>query len=427
MSLQRLRALMCDLGSALAQLERAATLPVDGALFDLLRRIDPDHPDEAVQVRLAQQWARVEAAAGGWKMSAVGGVVTSDRDADEFLDFRDNELAVALRLGMNSTRTVMGLAQTLATHGRGVLAAMRAGWLAYGHARQYGEALADLTPEQSRRVEELTLDKASALTPGELRRVLRRAVVRVGADDFAKRHEQAKKDVYFSTFFDDADGMATLSGRMAAIDAKIIESASEAWARAAKAAGDTRPLRELRAAGLVDMSERYLMAPDAPRAHGRPITVNVTADLPTFLGLTNHAGEILGTDAMIPAQAIRDLLPDAQLRRLITDPMTGELLDYGRTTYRFPNDLAAYEIFKWVTSTGPGSTVPADRGDIDHGKPWDDGGETDRANGNPVNRQWHRAKTLGGWTVIQTEHGWTWRSPHGLTSTTTPHDYRLGP
>src|SRR3954471_6754231 len=149
MSLQRLRALMCDSRGALAQLEHAATLPVDGALFDLLRRIDPDHPDEAVQVRLAQQWARVEASAGGWTLSAVGAVVNADRDPDEIIDFRDNEIAVALRLGMNSTRTVMALAQTLAKQGRGVLAAMRTGRLAYGHARQYGEALAELTPEQS--------------------------------------------------------------------------------------------------------------------------------------------------------------------------------------------------------------------------------------------------------------------------------------
>src|SRR4051795_11759958 len=98
---------MCDSRGALAQLEHAATLPVDGALFDLLRRIDPDHPDEAVQVRLAQQGARGEAAAGGWKMSAVGAVVTSYRGPGEFIDFRDNEIAAALRLGMNSTRTVM--------------------------------------------------------------------------------------------------------------------------------------------------------------------------------------------------------------------------------------------------------------------------------------------------------------------------------
>jgi hypothetical protein len=112
---------------------------------------------------------------------------------------------------------------------------------------------------------------------------------------------------------------------------------------------------------------------------------------------------------------------------LIIDPLTGHLLDYGRTTYRFPPDLAAYATAKWVTSTGPGSTVPAARVDLDHGKPWDAGGQTDRDNANPCNRRWHRAKTLGGWTVTQHNDTWIWRSPLGLTYKTSPYDYRLGP
>ena len=107
--------------------------------------------------------------------------------------------------------------------------------------------------------------------------------------------------------------------------------------------------------------------------------------------------------------------------------MTGHLLDYGRSTYRFPADTAAFLVAKWVTSTGLGSLVPADRGDIDHGKPWDQGGDTGRANGNPVNRRWHRAKTIGKWIVTQLDDGWLWRSRSGITHKATPHDYRLGP
>lgn len=149
--------------------------------------------------------------------------------------------------------------------------------------------------------------------------------------------------------------------------------------------------------------------------------------MPTFLGLTDHPGEILGVGAMVPAPALRDLIPLAALRRIITDPMTGHLLDYGRTTYRYPPDATAYVIAKWITSTGPGAQVPAERGDIDHGRSWDDGGETNLDNANPVNRRWHRAKTLGGWTVTQRDDKWIWTSPLGVTYEATPHDYRLGP
>src|SRR5262249_16328283 len=128
---------------------------------------------------------------------------------------------------------------------------------------------------------------------------------------------------------------------------------------------------------------------------------------------------------------IRDLLAQGgvELRRLITDPMTGELLDYGRSTYRVPADLAAYTTFRDVTSTGPGSTVPAGRADKDHGKAWDAGGPPARSNVHSNNRRWHRAKTLGDWTVTHNpDRTWTWtNSRTGMRATTHPHDYRLGP
>jgi hypothetical protein len=221
--------------------------------------------------------------------------------------------------------------------------------------------------------------------------------------------------------------MGFLSAYLSSLDLHLVDTAVEHWARSAKAGGDQRTLDELRVAALVDFAERYLTGDQAPRAHGRPITALIGIDLASFLGLTDHPGEILGTGALIPAQAVRDLIPDAELRRIITDPMTGHLLDYGRSTYRFPPDLAGYAIAHAVSSTGPGSTVPANRCDMDHAKPWDDGGGTDRDNANPADRRWHRAKTIGGWTVEQDRDGWTWTSPLGLTYRTQPHDYRLGP
>jgi hypothetical protein len=409
-------------------LDLAELLPADGSLCNWLLDIETNQLDQTCQVRLAQQWARVEAAASGHKLAAVGVVVEAGPEPDDPIDFRDFEVAVALTLGLNSARTVMAVASTLLTKGRRVLAAMRDGEIGYLQALQYADALRQATAEQAERIQDLTLAKAPSLTPGELRRLLRRAVARVGAEDFARKHREAKKTVHVSARYDEGgDGMGELSARMSAVDLNTVDRGVEAWARGAKASGDERSLDELRVAALVEWAERHLTGEPKPRAHGRPITVNVTVDLPTFLGLTDHPGEVLGTGAMIPAEAIRDLIPDAELRRLIIDPLTGHLLDYGRRTYRFPPDAAAFQIAKWVTSTGPGSAVPAERGDIDHGQAWEAGGQTDRDNGNPVNRRWHNAKTLGGWIVIPTDDGWTWRSKFGLEYKASPHDYRLGP
>jgi hypothetical protein len=157
------------------------------------------------------------------------------------------------------------------------------------------------------------------------------------------------------------------------------------------------------------------------------VTVNVTVDLPTLLGLTDQPGEVQ-PGGLIPAEAIRDLIPDAKLRRLIIDPMSGHLLDYGQRTYRAPADLAAFVTARDATAATPGATGPATTGDLDHLVAFDDGGETNPANLQSISRRWHRAKTIGGWQVARNDDGSvTWTSPLGRTYHCHPHDYRLGP
>jgi hypothetical protein len=124
------------------------------------------------------------------------------------------------------------------------------------------------------------------------------------------------------------------------------------------------------------------------------------------------------------------LLADgAPLRRLVIDPMNGQLLDYGRTTYRVPADLADFLIAKNVTSAAPHSAVDARLADMEHRKPYDHGGPTNPINCTPVDRRWHIPKTRGGWTYVKNQEDGvvTWSSPHGLTCRVEPHDYRLGP
>jgi hypothetical protein len=65
---------------------------------------------------------------------------------------------------------------------------------------------------------------------------------------------------------------------------------------------------------------------------------------------------------------------------------------------------------------------------MEHNTPHHQGGTTDPDNNAPLDRRWHRAKTHAAWTyTIHTARSLTWPSPHGLTETIHPHDYRLGP
>jgi hypothetical protein len=109
----------------------------------------------------------------------------------------------------------------------------------------------------------------------------------------------------------------------------------------------------------------------------------------------------------------------------VTDPLTGHLLDLGRSTYTASPGLAEYLITRNVTSAAPHSMVPATGCDIEHNTPHDQGGHTDRVNATPVDRRWHRPKTHSTWTYQKAADGTIiWTSPTGLTCQIDPHDYR---
>jgi hypothetical protein len=186
--------------------------------------------------------------------------------------------------------------------------------------------------------------------------------------------------------------------------------------------GGTAEQRKL--AGLRDWAEAYLTSPGCPTRHGRPPTVSITIDLPTLLGMQDHPAYIPGVGP-VPADAARWAIADgALIRRLVTDPLTGHLLDHSPNTYTASQGLADYLIARNVTSAAPHSSVDAAGCDIEHNQPHHQDGRTDTINCTPVDRRWHRAKTHGHWTYTKDEAGTvTWTSPTGLTCQIDPYDY----
>lgn len=401
----------------------------------LLRQIVPTDLDDEERVRLIAQWGRVESSVTAMKLAAVGafaGPRPQDQPDDRRNepDFTDLSVGVTLRLSSLAGGRLVGVARVLADRLPGTRRLLAEGRLGYLHVLSIAEGVEDLTPEQAARLEELVLPRAADQTPGQIRLAVKKALARIAPDRLRERERAARGFTGVDTTQED-DGTGTAFVRGPSIGIQLIETWVETFARTAKAAGDERSLEMLRFVGLVAAAEAALngsVAGSPSTEHGRPLCLNLAVDLPTFLGLTDHPVEILGTGQLIPAEALADILPGAQLRRIITDPMTGELLDYGRTTYRVPPDLSGFTTARDVTSTGPGSTVPAGRGDKDHARAFEQGGRTDRDNVHSPNRRWHRAKTIGGWTVRQqADRSWRWHGPRGEVATTRPHDYRLGP
>jgi len=147
--------------------------------------------------------------------------------------------------------------------------------------------------------------------------------------------------------------------------------------------------------------------------HRRPISVNVTIDLPTLLGLAENPGQLAGYGA-IPASVARELAADGKWKRFITDPQTGNLLDYGRQSYEPPQALIDFLIARDRTCRFPGCRRSAALSDLDHATSWEDGGSTSPKNLGALCRRHHQLKTHNGWKVTSHEDGsCTWISPLG--------------
>src|SRR6266511_3765952 len=101
-----------------------------------------------------------------------------------------------------------------------------------------------------------------------------------------------------------------------------------------------------------------------------------------LMGLTEHGAELAGYGP-IPAQVARELAADGTWRRLLTDPVSGHLLDYGRTTYRPPAALADFIRARDHHCVFPGC------------------------------RHHHRLKHEGGWTLEHRNGRHIWTTPDG--------------
>jgi hypothetical protein len=120
----------------------------------------------------------------------------------------------------------------------------------------------------------------------------------------------------------------------------------------------------------------------------------------------------------VGVDVVRELLADPDvavtMRRLITDPLTGHLLDLGRTRYEVPDRLREYLTIGDLTCRFPGCARKASRCQVDHADPWDDGGGTDRRNLGALCVRHHQLKTHTGWTITSShpDGSCAWISPH---------------
>ncbi len=87
------------------------------------------------------------------------------------------------------------------------------------------------------------------------------------------------------------------------------------------------------------------------------------------------------------------------MRRLVTDPLTGVLIDQGARRYVPGSELVAWLRSRDRTCRFPGCSRRAQHCDIDHAIDYTDGGATTLANTGLLCRRHHNLKTHGRWRI----------------------------
>ncbi len=349
--------------------------------FDLpvLASIDPaglaDPRDRLAYARALDRVARYVSALQLGATRAVAGGSSSEEYLTEV--HVEHELAVATGTSQYAAGRVIETARTLAAVFPAFEAALRAGTVSRGHVTVLVDrtrAVAD--PEALAQIGARALPKALRMTPGQFGGEVEKLVARFDPDATA-RHERARAQSRRVWARQLPDGLGFLGLVESWPVVRAMKARVDADARAlqvARRAGENASTRSRRkaarkvdaaqthphhpagldgpAAGILDTADATRAEAFAARVLGAvsadgsvrwepataaTVTVEVVIDLDTLrseTGAVHAAGFGLVDGQAVPAQVARDWARGAALwRRMVTDPVTGHLLDYGTHTY----------------------------------------------------------------------------------------------
>ena len=421
-----------------------------------LVKIDPLTLDESGRIDFLSALERQS----GWLQSVMQSAIVAvagskaSRAEDIFAGVDDaerEEIALALRVSGGSAQHKIDVARVLTSHLPETTAALASGQISLAHANVIAKESAEIirsgaTSEQICELERIALSHSEFHTPGQVASKIKAAIAKLAPVEFEEAcsiaQERRSVDCY-----PQANGMAQIVALLPAADAQVVMLAIDKLARLNKesarheatlAERNRLRVREksgarigadhidreaislqlrieaLRADALTTIAKDYLATSlSQGSSHGRPVTLNLTMDLPTLLGLAENPAELKGYGP-IPASVGRELAADGRWRKFITDPLSGELLDVGRSTYEPPQPLKDFLTARDQVCRFPHCRQPARISDIDHADPWESGGETSRENMGMLCRRHHQMKTHGGWKLTSNSDGSChWESPQG--------------
>jgi hypothetical protein len=386
--------------------------------------VDPSTVDGPARIDLLVAYERQLA----WLQAAQQHVLAClegealDWAGKQSIDYTEEQVSAALRLAPRTAASRLDTARALVDRLPATLGMLTQGEITYLHAKKLAEAVVDFDPKTTTQVEDRVLRRAAGQTVGQFGASLHRAMIAADPRQAQERCQDAVEQRRVE-FIPQDDGMTGIWAYLPAESAALIQAVLDSLA-SAKIPGELRTADQRRADCLVDVFARVLGDPSLPEQHGHRPSIHVTVALSTLLGCDDAPAELDGYGP-ITAAAARAIAadPTGTWRRLLTDPATGQLLEYGRTTYRPPTNLADFIIARDPHCVFPTCRRPARTCELDHADPYCTGGVTCPHNLHPLCRRHHHTKHNASWTIHRQHDGtYHWTAPTGHTYTIPPPD-----
>ena len=414
-------------------------------------------------------WEQLKAWAEAGQLAEIAELAARRRSADEreraehaarggqgepgqLMEFVVDEVALAARTSRMAASHRLDLAQDLTRSLPQVYAALQAGSIDLVRARIIAEGTRTLDRDVRAAVAQAVLAKAPKQTPSRVRAAVARAVHIVDPGGVEERHTADLADRRVVLVPRD-NGMSELCAFLpadgaAAIMATLHRLAEASHTPADRKTRDRRTADQRRADALIDLATSHLdthpglhtpetthqaatadRAGAADRAGPRsrrpgstrrpPAWAQVQVVLPASLltGAGPEPAELLGYGPIPTSMAYR-IAAEATWQRLLTDPVSGALLDVGSTRYTPPAALAEHSLTRDRACRFPGCRQP--RTDLDHTIAYPAGPTADY-NLTGLCRHHHRLKQHPQWQAkLEPDAQMTWTTPTGHTHTTTP-------
>ncbi|ODT09156.1 MAG: hypothetical protein ABS61_14245 [Microbacterium sp. SCN 70-18] len=263
--------------------------------------------------------------------------------------------------------------------------------------------------------DEAVVDAAQRCTPSGFRRRARAARERVHPEPIDERHARARDDRSVCSI-PEFDGLATISLTTDAADAaSALERIDGIVDHLLAQDGETRTRAQLRADVAIDLLRNGSspLTSDAPSG----TAISITIPMMTLLG-RGDAPATLDGYGPIPLETARRYAAGAKsLVRILTDPVTGTVLDIDRRTRRIPADLRRWLWARDPECAFPGCARSSRECDIDHRLDWQYGGKTSADNNEPLRTSHHPVKHESLWRLSRDPATGVreWTSPSGMT------------